>query len=337
MATTTATQTTSATATPSATATITGSPTTTATTSATATPTVTATQTVTASATPTQTATTTPTATATPTTIATATETVTATATTTATPTPTPDGAKIRVAPAVNFKAVGIGTGTSSRGTLVIRNIGKSGNLIGSVTLNQSATVFDVSNPGLFSIPARQSMTENVSCIPDALNDAATLDITSNDPARGNLSVSLKCRGLAGKLSVARSVSITGAVGSPAKASITIKNTGNGVLTGSVGAASSPYSIYSGGGQFALQPKGHTNCGGWFHAEQQGQGTARLARYHRPVSKLRQCYGDLTRNRHESSGPTDSRACRRPLAPKTYLNAARTKRCVRFSELIADM
>jgi sugar lactone lactonase YvrE len=252
-----------ATMTPSPTLTSTATPTTSATTTSTSTSTPTASATPTATTTPTETATATPSATPTSTATSTATTapttTPTATPIVTATPTamPTPDGAKIVVPRSVNLKAVGIGTGAASNANLTIRNAGKGGNLIGNVSLNPVGLAISISNPGAFSIALGQKIVEKVSCKPDALTDSASIGIHSNDPARAAVNVPVKCFGLAGELSAPKSVSISGPVGSSASAPFIIRNIGKGILSGTVGAATSSYSVSSGAGPFGpLAPNG---------------------------------------------------------------------------------
>jgi hypothetical protein len=255
MATATTTATMIATTTGTPTAAITLTPTPTATLTATATTTPTATPTPTLTATPTQTATATPTATSTPT--GTTTPTLTATETSTPTPMPTPDGAKLLVPGSISLKPVGIGVGTVSAANLDIKNGGKGGNLLGSVVLNRTGKAISISNPGAFSIPPHSSITEHITCLPDALMDPGTIAISSNDSTRPSANVAVTCAGLAGKLQGPKSVSITGSIGLSASTSFTIQNIGKGVLSGSVGSASSPYSVTSGGGLFGpLQPNG---------------------------------------------------------------------------------
>ena len=143
------------------------------------------TPTATATSTGAPTATSTTTATATATTAATATATATPTATFTAatpTPTATPDGARIVAPPRVRLRPVGIGIGASSTANVVVRNAGRTGNLIGNISLtnNQAGNAFVLSAPGPFNIaPHGTLIGETITFTPDATSDSATLTITA--------------------------------------------------------------------------------------------------------------------------------------------------------------
>jgi len=136
-----------------------------------------------------------------------------------------------------------------------IRNSGKV-NLLGSVEViidpPSRASVFTVT-PGPISIAPGQSKTETVTFMPDQPNDSAAAIISTNDSTRPTIGVSLSGSGLAGKLSVPTTVTITGQVGKTTPGTLTIRNTGKGLLSGDwTSVAVGPYLVS--GGPIALQP-----------------------------------------------------------------------------------
>jgi len=233
-------------------ATVTATPTATPTTTTTATPTV--------SPSPTPTPTATATATMTPTVTATSTAAATATPTPipTLTPTPVPSGARVAAPGAVNMSAVGLGQSTTH--TFSIKNSGK-GNLVGTiqVVINppSRASVFTVT-PGSFNLAPGQSQAETVVFTPDGPIDSAAAIISTNDSTRPTIGVTLNGSGAAGKLSVAKTFTMTAPANGTTQVNLTIKNTGKGLLSGDwVPVATPPYSVA--GNSFALQPNATAN------------------------------------------------------------------------------
>ena len=154
----------------------------------------------------------------------------------TPTATATPNGAKISAPSKVTVKPVGIGIGASSTAKVIIKNIGKTGGLIGNISLanSQAGTAFTLSAPGPFDIAAHGSLTETVTFMPDATSDGATLSITSNDPTKGVINLNLTGTGLPGKLSVAKTLTfVSPGVGQAAPAkNLVLKNVGQGSSDG---------------------------------------------------------------------------------------------------------
>ena len=241
-----------------------------ATTSATPTPTRTPTPGATRTPTPTPTParTTTPTPTRTPVMSPTPTPGITTTPTPTstsagATPTPTPsgiatpNGAKISVTGALVLPSGGIGLSTSTTKNLVIKNVGKTGDLIGTLTLSQPSA-FSITTSTSFDIAPHAAATETVSYTPISIKDTATIAVTSNDAKRGSLAVKLTGRGFAGKLSAPASFAISATNGTTVMPTLTIKNTGKGLLTGSwTGVTTAPYGVIA-NPLFSIQPGGTT-------------------------------------------------------------------------------
>ncbi len=253
----TATPTVTATATPTITATVapTPIPTPTVTATETATVTVTPTATGTATATATETHTPTPTVTATATPVATTTATATPAQTAVPTATPTPTGGKIVAPTAANLGAVGIGL--SSAKTLIIKNSG-TGPLVGSIAVlidPPSRRPVFVVTPEAFNLAPGQSQPEIINFTPDEIGNVATAMITSNDATRPTISIALKGTGVPGKLSVKKTISVAGLVGQTFQATLVIKNTGKGLLSGYWAPVSiPPYDIP--GGSFGPLPQG---------------------------------------------------------------------------------
>jgi photosystem II stability/assembly factor-like uncharacterized protein len=244
------------TATPTTTLTPTPSPTPTGTATSTATPTATYTTTPTATSAPTGTATPTPT----PTQVASATPTPTQVSSATPSPTPMPNGSKLKVAPSLTFKPVGIGVTASSTAKLVIANTGKLGNLTGTIS-NPTDPEFTFSASNAFSIAPRKSLTIIISLMPTGTIPSATISIISNG---GNATVTLKGTGLTGKLSAPKVLTIvataTGGpfrvVTTPGTATLVLRNVGKGILMANIVAASMPFS--GGASGVTIQP-GSTN------------------------------------------------------------------------------
>jgi hypothetical protein len=184
----------------------------------------------------------------------------TATATGTIAPTPTatatPNGAKIVAVPAkVNLKPVGIGVvGAFSTAKLTIKNVGKTGDLIGTISLtnNQPGTAFSPSLTGPFDVPAHGTpLSETITFVPDGLSDGATITIISNDPSKSTITIQVTGKGLAGKIVAApRTLTfISPGIGEAAPTkSLTLKNVGKGLLTGGISAATGPFSGAGGSG-----------------------------------------------------------------------------------------
>jgi hypothetical protein len=176
--------------------------------------------------------------------------------------TATPNGAKIAVVKAVALPAAGLGLEASTSKSFLIRNVGKNGNLIGSLSLTQTAATFALTTSPTFTIPPHASATETVTYLPATSLDTATLTITSNDAKHGLLDVTLRGRGLLGRLAVPAGITIVGdTIGQPTTATLTLKNAGRGLVTGSWSAVTpttaAPFSV-AGSPFFSLTPGAKT-------------------------------------------------------------------------------
>jgi sugar lactone lactonase YvrE len=169
---------------------------------------------------------------------------------------PTPDGAKIAAPSKVKLKSVGIGTEATSTARVVIKNVGKSGDLIGGVSLsnNQPGTAFTLSSSGPFDIPPHAELTLTVTFQPDATADSATIMVESNDPAKSAFNIPVTGSGLPGKLSIPKTLTLrSSGVGVRATANLILRNVGKGMLLVSVPAATPPFSG-GGGGAVSIAP-----------------------------------------------------------------------------------
>jgi subtilase family serine protease len=276
-ATATSTSTTTGTATPTATATLTS----TATPSATLTPTATSTATATAIATPTVTQTAFPTATltvtstatqpATPSPTATMNPTATATITATATamptsmptlvptpPTPTPvsepTGGVLSAPAAIRFPALGVGMPATSR-TVLIRNASRTSTL--ALEVGSLSSPFSVSGAGNYSLAPGSSVPVTVMFSPEVVGMASqALPITSGDPKHPHVNITVSGMVQPGKLSVSRTISLAARPGAMATRTVTLRNSGRGMLSGTVESfdQGSPFTLESGPVPFTLAP-----------------------------------------------------------------------------------
>src|SRR5208283_1824553 len=106
---------------------------------------------------------------------------------------------------------------------------GKSGNLVGSLTISQLTPTFTVS-PASFNLAPKATQSEMVTYTPDATIDIATVVINSNDPLHSTLNVNLVGHGVAGRLGAPATVTLSGPTGAAITGNLVIKNTGRGLL-----------------------------------------------------------------------------------------------------------
>ncbi len=282
----TATSTVTATATP--TATVAAIPTATASSNATLTPTAISTATATATITPsaapsptglptakptatpiaTQTATAKPTATLTATITATQTATARAilTPTRTAVPTPIftptaiptpigePTGGTLNVAAAVKFPPVGIGMAAVTR-TLTVSNRSLASTL--TLDIGTLAPPFTISGAGHYSLPPGMSVPVTIIFTPNVIGTInQTLGISSGDPKHLHVSIPISGTVQAGKLSAPGKVALATSSGSTATKTVNLKNTGKGMLSGTVApfAPGSPLRLVGAPISFTLAP-----------------------------------------------------------------------------------
>jgi hypothetical protein len=205
-------------------------------------------ETATAGATPTPTATaggSTPTPTATPS--------GGVTSTPTATPTPFLPPGQISVAPtALSFALTGIGAVPAVK-SFVIRNVSKNTPLVGQIVVH--AGPFSVSAPGQFFVEPRRSMKVQVGFAPtDAISYASQIEVDSNDPGQSVVEISVSGSGQAGLLVQPKPVKINARVNHSATKKVVLRNSGKGVLTGTVQSPGGLFNV-SPAGPFSLNPR----------------------------------------------------------------------------------
>jgi hypothetical protein len=159
----------------------------------------------------------------------------------------------------VALPAEGIGLGKSTTKSFLIRNVGKTGNLIGNVGFAQQSSAFTISQTAL-NVAPHASATEVVTFTPGTAGTSNTgmLVILSNDAKNPMFNVALSGRGLAGHLVAPAAFVIRATPGGPTVVgNLTIRNNGRGLLTVSwptlTSSATAPYSV-TGATNMAINP-----------------------------------------------------------------------------------
>jgi hypothetical protein len=241
---------------------------------ATASPTLTATQSVTPSGTPTNTAT----ITATPTSTSAPTNTATSTGTPIATPTPTASPAgTLSVAGALRFPVVGVGMASISK-NLVISNRSRVTTL--AVEVGTLPAPFVVSGAGPHSVPPNSTLTIPIGLNPGAVGAfSQALSVTSSDPKHPSLSVAITGNVEPGKLAAPRKIALVARSGSNTTRTVMLRNSGRGMLSGSVATMTpgSSLSLVGGPIAFTLAPGQSQPITVQFAPESRGVVSANLA------------------------------------------------------------
>lgn len=246
----------SATLTPTAIVSQTPTPTNVATPKPTTIPTATATQLGTRTPTPTVAATSTPPMTATPTIAATSTPTVIVMPTPTATPTPIsePSGGTLSVPASVRFPAIGVGMKAAQR-TILIANRSASTPL--ALDIGTLMSPFTVSGAGQFTLPPHGSVPVTIVFTPDVIGTAKqTLGIRSGDPKHPLVSVMVSGTVQPGVLSAPSQITLIAKSGAETTKTVTLRNSGKGMLSGTVEqfAPTSSLQVLGGPIPFTLAP-----------------------------------------------------------------------------------
>ena len=155
------------------------------------------------------------------------------------------------------FGSKGIDTGPYTL-KLVIKNVGE-GTLYGGVDLSALAPPFTGSGAGPFTLAHKQKTTVEVDFAPTSLGAfSGTVAVSSTDPNAPLLRVPVSGTGAAGVYQSAKKLNFGSLkAGKTRSKTLVIKNTGLGVLHGSVsssGLAGKPFSIVSGSGDFTISP-----------------------------------------------------------------------------------
>jgi hypothetical protein len=176
------------------------------------------------------------------------------TATPIPTPTPLPTGGTLSVPATVEFPATATGRPGTMK-TLVIRNLSRTSSL--SIGVGTLAAPFAVSGTGHYSIGPASSISVVVFFSPANCGTAKeSLHITSGDPSHPNVSVQVSAVVQGGKLTIPSRVAIASALSTIATRSVTLRNSGAGMLSGSAQSfgANSPFTIVGGPISFWLAP-----------------------------------------------------------------------------------
>ncbi len=224
----------------------------------TATPTVAPTATISATLTPTavasQTATPTNVATPRPTIVATTTPTVSVMPTPTATPTSEPSGGTLSVPTSVRFPSIGVGMKAVQR-TILIANRNSSSAL--TVDVGTLASPFTLSGAGHYTLPPKKNVPVTIVFSPDLIGTAnRTLPIRSGDPKHPFASVTVTGTVQPGVLSAPSQIELVAKAGAAAAKTVTLRNSGKGMLSGTVEqfAPTSSLKLLGGPVRFTLAP-----------------------------------------------------------------------------------
>ena len=195
-----------------------------------------------------------PTPTATPTPVGTPTSSATFTATPVPTATPTAGGT-LSMPTTVRFPTAGVGMPALSR-PLVITNRSHSSTL----TINVGTLVppFTLSGAGHYSLPPATRLPMTIELSPDNVGPVnQTLAISSSDPKHPHVSVAVSATVQPGRLAAPRSLTMAARMGSSVTKIVTLKNSGKGMLTGTVQPFSpgSSFTLVGGPVSFELVPK----------------------------------------------------------------------------------
>jgi hypothetical protein len=152
----------------------------------------------------------------------------------------------------LTFAVTGIGARPPSK-TFVIKNLSKTNPLIGTIAQPNSA--FFINPTGAFAVLPKKSLKVEVSFNPaDAMTYSVPLAIDSNDPAHPEVDVTLSGTGESGVLAAPSTVTFAATkVGKSATKRVSIRNSGKGVLSGSIPSLGGAFSA-SPTGPFTLNP-----------------------------------------------------------------------------------
>lgn len=147
----------------------------------------------------------------------------------------------------IDFGTIGIGV-TAAHRSLTVTDVGK-GELDGGIgNLTPPFTVEPApGNSIVFALTKNQKSAFSIQFMPTAVGPATTsLVLISNDAKHPLMTVSIKGTGAGGKLSAPKSFSLPATnVNATATETFKIKNTGAGVLSGSIGPLASPFMLTS--------------------------------------------------------------------------------------------
>jgi hypothetical protein len=196
-----------------------------------------------------------PTSTPTPLTSSTSTPTILATPTPSAAPTSMPQGGSLEAPASIRFPTSGVGIGTASK-TVLIRNKSHASTL--SITVGTLAQPFSVAGAGTYSLSPGATIPVTIFFAPSSVGTIdQSLTITSGDHLHPQARIRVLGLVEGGKISVPKRISMRSpAMGAAVSKTITLKNSGRGMLVGSVQqfAQGSVFSVVGGAIPFSLAP-----------------------------------------------------------------------------------
>jgi NHL repeat len=179
----------------------------------------------------------------------------------------------------VFFGKVGIGVGPATRTfDLVNTGIGILTGSVGALSVPFGVT----SGGGAFTLPPGHKRLVTVQFTPTAPGPTPSLlTITSNDPNHPSVNLPIGGKGVGGHLVIDLPLPTLFAFGHVVQGTVLFKrfaitNSGLGMLSGSVGALSSPFSVTRGAGAFTLRPGQSTTVGVRFAPTVKGKATSTL-------------------------------------------------------------
>jgi hypothetical protein len=167
----------------------------------------------------------------------------------TPTPTATPAGT-LSVVSALRFPVVGVGMASISK-NLVISNRSRAATL--AVEIGTLPVPFVVAGAGTYSVPPSSTLTIAIGLNPGAVGTfAQSLSITSSDPKHPSVSVAITGNVEPGKLAAPHKIALAAKTGSNTTRTVMLRNSGRGMLSGSVATMSPGSSLSLVGGPIAF-------------------------------------------------------------------------------------
>jgi hypothetical protein len=174
------------------------------------------------------------------------------------TPTPTPvsepTGGVLGVPAAIRFPALGVGMPATSR-TVLIRNASRTSTL--ALEVGSLSSPFSVSGSGNYSLAPGSSVPLTVMFSPDVVGTASQqLPISSGDTKHPHVNITVSGTVQPGRLSAPSTIAMATHPGAMATRTVTLRNSGRGMLTGTVESfdQGSPFTLEGGPVAFTLAP-----------------------------------------------------------------------------------
>ena len=155
---------------------------------------------------------------------------------------------------AVHFPAIGVGMPPVSR-TVLIRNRSRVSSL--ALEVGSLPSPFTVSGTGTYSVPPGSSVPVSIGLNPAAVGTfSQSLPIISSDPKHPQTSIIVGGTVEPGKLAAPRKIALVAKAGSTATKTVVLRNSGKGMLSGTVEAMNpgSTLTLMGGPITFTLAP-----------------------------------------------------------------------------------